>query len=312
MKTLRLSSIAFFFLCLFYSCTKDTSQTTSQQNSETLAGTRAKVLGGNPNEGNTPGNGQNNNENNSQKNIPAMEITFNPTVGVVGEDVVVTGTLLPNADNKMPDCGMLQLQQWINNEWVNVGMEKEISSNVNEVTFTFKPQVAGEDAYQFQLHYVANGNDCKEFDGGFSETYHLKVVEACKGLDITGKVVGEPTSIGGGLFEFTVQYEVSTCGLEFNKLKVQGGLTNATEVLNTTTPIGYDTWVPGGSLNNILRWQESSTSPLSTDKRIYTVHFTKAYSGSGTIELTGEWSVSVSLLSGDEQKDTFAKIYYTK
>jgi hypothetical protein len=144
-----------------------------------------------------------------------------------------------------------------------------------------------------------------------SDVFPLLVVDQCNGLDITGKVDGEPQPVAGtDRYSFKVVYEVTTCGLQFDKLKVQGGLTNG--VSNVTAEDGLKR-KPGNSTNKIITWEEYTPGVLlPTTKRTYTITFEKAYSGSGTIELTGDWSVSLSLNGTDAGRDSFEKIYYTK
>ena len=309
MKTLQLGSLVLALFCLFSSCTKD-SQRSSQNDLSAAAG---GILGnGNPNAG-----GPNSQGNTDVK--PAMTITYSPLTiadpptATVGTAVTVRGSI---TSTPLPDCGKLQLQQIVGTTVTTVA-EVNLSSTVHEVSYTFTPDVVG--TYQFQVHYVPGGpgGNCTGFAQNMSDVFPLLVVEACNGLDITGKVVGEPQPVTGtNLYEFTVVYEVTTCGLQFDKLKIQGGLTNATSIVSAMDDphVGvYDTWVPGNSTNHIQRWVETSTNGLlPTNKRTYTVTFTKAYSGSGTIELTGDWSVSLSLNGTEVGNDSFAKIYYTK
>lgn len=297
MKTLKLSSIAFAFFCLVSSCTKDSSQLTSTSDQNQLSA-RESILG----QGGR-GGGQTDNQNdpaNNDKPVPEMTITFNPDPAKMGEEVTVTGSFVQ--DGSTPDCGKIQLMMSTDGEtWTSISQEKDISASTQEVVGTFIPTVSGEDAYQFKLHYVSSGGDCKDYaPQGWSAIFYLDV-EACEGLTLTGQLTNVAAA-SGGLYEFTVVYTVSACGVEFDKLKLQGGLTNATAIV-TATPdddaakgIVYDYWIPGGSKNWIQRWVETSTdgSLLPTDVRTYTVTFTKAYSGSGPMELTGEWSVSLT------------------
>ncbi len=294
MKTLKLSSIAFAFLCLISSCTKDSSLLSSQSNDQTALSARQTLLGqggklGGPANENPPGN---------DKVVPEMTVSFNPDPAILGETVTVTGSFVQ--DGSTPDCGAIQLMMSTDGTtWTNVGQEKNVSASAQEVSYAFTPTISGDKAYQFKLHYIASGPNCKAYDQGWSSVFYLDV-KACQGLNLTRELVNV-APVSAGLYEFTVAYTVTTCGMEFDKLKLQGGLTNATSIVGTTPDddaakgIDYENWVPGGSKNWIQRWEETSTGGLlPTHERVYTVKFTKAYSGSGPIELTGAWSVTLT------------------
>ena len=293
MKTLSLSSIAFAALCLFSSCTKDSSQLSSQSTDQSTLSARESILG------QGKGSGPATNEN-SLKTIPKMTVTFNPDPATEGQDVTVTGSFAPAPGETAPDCGKWQLKMSTDgSNWINVGQEKLVSGADNTVSYTFKPAIVGDSAYQFQLHYVSSGPGCDTYDGGFSKTFYLNVHAACAGVSLTRELTNTQPA-GENLYEFTVVYKVTTCGAEFDQLKLQGGLTNATSIVEAMPASGgqvvYDNWVPGGSKNWIQRWVEKSSdgSLLPTNERTYTVKFTKAYSGSGPIELTGGWSVTLT------------------
>jgi hypothetical protein len=57
---------------------------------------------------------------------------------------------------------------------------------------------------------------------------------------------------GNGLYEFTVSYTVSACNVNFDKIKTQGGLTNAVSLVNASAGASMST--PGGSSNKIIKW----------------------------------------------------------
>jgi hypothetical protein len=308
MKTLKLSSIAFAFLCLISSCTKDSAQLSSQSNDQTMLSARQTLSGqsvktGPANENPIPGN---------DKVVPEMTISFNPDPAILGEAVTVTGSFVQ--DGSTPDCGAIQLMMSTDGTtWTNVGQEKNVSATVQEVSYAFTPTLSGDKAYQFKLHYISSGPNCKEYDQGWSTIFYLDV-KACQGLNLTRELVNmAPAS--NGLYEFTVAYTVTTCGIEFDKLKLQGGLTNATSIVevtpvdDATKGIDYEAWVPGGSKNWIQRWEETSTGGLlPTHERKYTVKFTKAYSGSGPIELTGAWSVTLTKGGAEVSRKECAQI----
>jgi hypothetical protein len=308
MKTLKLSSIAFAFLCLISSCTKDSSQlssSTSSSNDQTSLSARETILGkgGKDDQSNQGTQGK-------DKVVPEMAITFSSDPATKNEDVTVTGKFTDGQG--VLACGKLQLKMSTDGiTWQDVN-QADLSETVQEVSYTFKPSLVGEDVYQFQLHYVSTGGPkCDGYDGGFSGIAYLDVVDPCEGFTLKGYFLNDYSPVPNtDLYEFTVVYEVNTCGLEFDKLKIQGGLTNATEITYHDGPGTYDTWVPGGSKNNIQRWIEASSSGanLPTEIRTYTVKFTKAYSGSGPIELTGEWSVSLTKAGIEVDRKEFPRL----
>lgn len=281
MKTLKLSGFALLLMSLF-SCTKSSNSVDQNQLAVRTS---------------------NNNSPATKSNIdPGLVINFNPTTGVVGEPVTVTGTFSGTA---IPTCGKLQLDQVVNGVATNVAMIN-VSSSAQTVTYTFTPTVAGNNAYEFYLHYVA-GN-CDGFGETKSSHYFLNVVEACHGLTLTGKVLKAESTATGSYF-FTVQYTVNTCRVRYNHLKTQGGLTAfSTEVINLTD--GYEKWEVGNSShpNTIVKWEESA--PLPNNTRTYTVTFLKPWSGTGPVQLTGQWSVHADLNGVDAGTATFDPIYY--
>lgn len=291
MKTISLSSIAFACLCLFNSCTKDSSQV-QQQDSLSLSSARVAAPG--------------TNINGNDDVVPEMTITYNPNPGIVNQPVTITGTF---TGTNIPNCGKLQLQQYVDGNWVAVaGAKTEVTTTVHELTYTFTPTIAGVDAYEFRLHYVASG--CNGFKEGKSDGFPLTVIELCQGLTMTGSATAEPAE--PGTYLFTVTYVVNPCGLQFDKLKTQGGLTNAVEFISAEGGIAdSQNWIPGTSTNKIIKWEESNPgSLLSTVKRTYIIKFKKAYSGSGQIELTGDWSTSASLNGIEAGRVSVPKIYY--
>ena len=295
MKTLKLSSIAFAFLCIFSSCSKDSSELTSSSSSSSTSLNSTEALYGS---GQGKGGGAvNEGIGRPEKVVPEMTISFNPDPAVKGEDVTVTGTF--SVEQGIVPCGKLQLHMSSDGgvTWGMIGQEKEISAADQQVTYTFQPTSTEADKYQFKLHYIAAG--CEGYEQGWSGIFLLDVVEPCSGFTFEGSLIGDPVPAGGGLYEFTVQYVVNTCGVEFDKLKIQGGLTNATNIVEATPQdngnVDYQNWIPGGSKNWINRWIETAPSGLlHTNERVYTVRFTKAYAGSGPVELTGGWSVTLT------------------
>ena len=282
MKTLKLSGFALLLMSLF-SCTK--SANTIDQNQQAVR------------------TSNNNNTPSPQLDVdPSLMVNFNPTPGVVGQEVTVTGTFTGTA---IPTCGMLQLDQMQNGSWVNVA-QVNVSATVNSVVYKFTPTVAGTAAYEFRIHYVAQ--NCRGFNPTFSSNFFLDVIEACHGLSLTGKVVKAEASASGNYF-FTVQYTVNTCTVQYNHLKTQGGLTAfSTDVVDLTA--GYEKWQVGNSShpNTIIKWEESA--PLNPNTKTYSVTFIKPWSGTGPVQLTGDWSVHADLNGVDAGTASFPAIYY--
>jgi hypothetical protein len=281
MKTLKLSGFALLLMSLF-SCTKPANTVDQSQQAVRTS---------------------NNNTPSPQLDIdPSLVVNFNPTPGVVGQEVTVTGTFTGTA---IPTCGMLQLDQMQNGDWVNVA-HVDVSATVNSVVYKFTPTVAGTAAYEFRIHYVAQ--NCRGFNPTFSSNFFLDVVEACHGLTLTGKVVKADVSTPGNYF-FTVEYTVNTCSIVYNHLKTQGGVTAfSTSVVDASNEA--EIWNVGQSNhpNSIIKWEESAPAPGNT--KTYTFTFIKPWSGTGPVQLTGQWSVHADLNGVDAGTATFDPIYY--
>lgn len=282
MKTLKLSGFALLLLSLF-SCTK--SANTIDQNQQAVR------------------TSNNNNTPSPQLDVdPSLVVNFNPTPGVVGQEVTVTGTFTGTA---IPTCGMLQLDQMQNGSWVNVA-QVDVSATVNSVVYKFTPTVAGTAAYEFRIHYVAQ--NCRGFNPTFSSNFFLDVIEACHGLTLTGKVAHAQASTNGNYF-FTVEYTINTCSIQYNHLKTQGGVTAfTTSVVDASAEATI--WNVGKSdhPNSIIKWEESAPVPGNT--KTYTFTFIKPWSGTGPVQLTGDWSVHADLNGVDAGTATFPAIYY--
>jgi hypothetical protein len=282
MKTLKLSGFALLFISLF-SCTK--SSNTLDQTQQTLR----------TNGNNTPA---------PQLDVdPGLTVNFNPTPAVLGQEVTVTGTFTGTAT---PTCGKLQLFQMVNGNWVNVA-QADVSSSVQSVSFKFTPTIAGTDVYEFRVHYIAQ--ECRGYNPTFSSNFFLSVEEACHGLTLSATVTKHEPSGDGINYFFTVEYTVNTCSIQYNHLKTQGGLTAfSTDVINLTD--GGIKWDAGKSdhPNTIIKWEESS--PLQSNSKTYSVTFVKPWSGTGSVQLTGAWSVHADLNGVDAGTATFDPIYY--
>jgi len=236
-----------------------------------------------------------------------MTITFNPAIGVVGEDVTVTGSF--DGSTAIPTCGMLHLFEVVNGTAIKVG-DVNVTSTVQSVSYTFKPTVAGDQAYEFYLQYVA-GN-CDGFSETQSQPFFLKVVEPCLGFNLTGKVANAVAGNNGN-YIFTVEYTVNACGIEYDYLKTQGGLTAFTSDVVNLIPQTTTRETGNGNTdhpNTIITWEEFSK--LANNTKTYSVTFQKPYTGSGTVELTGQWSVHATLNGVDQGTAICAPLSYTK
>jgi len=267
MKTLKWSSIALVFLCIFSSCTKSSNNLTESATAG-KAGIGSSNLSG-------------------DDVAPGLQVTFNPSPATEGQTVTVTGSF--DGSTTVPDCGKLELQQKVNGQWVSAGDPVDVTATSHEVTYQFTPVTVGEDVYEFRVHYIVAG--CQGFDNSFSGSYFLDVEAACHGLTLTGNVVSAVPA-ENGLYLFTVNYTVNTCGIEYTYLKTQGGLTAwSTDVVSTTPPATVTAVGNSSHPNSIIKWEENV--PFSGSKT-YSVTFKKAWSGSGPVELTGTWSVTAT------------------
>lgn len=295
MKALKLSGLAFLVLGMLTSCVKETSQTSD---SNQLA-----ARGGQPNT--NPGN-------NTAVN-PTMTVTYNPNPGVQGQTVTVTGSLTPAAGETAPTCGKLQLMQYDNatSTWIAVGSQVTVTATVQSVSYDFVPTVVGTDVYQFKLHYIPAG--CTGYGENKSDAFPLSVVPACIGLSLTGSVTSAVNN-NDGTYTFQVTYTVGTCTLQFDKLKIQGGLTNFSTFISAVGGLSNTNgtmWVPGSSINNVIKWEENTPGTALPDgDRNYVITFKKAWNGSDPITLTGGWSVSATWAGTEVGRATFDPIVY--
>jgi hypothetical protein len=281
MKIFKLSSIALLFVCII-SCTKS-SNTPDQQTSSSRAGGGPSAI---------------------SDVSPSLIVNFNPSPGIANQPVTVTGTFDQTTGIAIPDCGKLQLFQNIDGNWVKQA-DADVSATVHEVSFQFTPTLVGDDVYEFRVHYIASA--CAGFQTTFSNNYFLDVVSACNGLTISGSATASPA--GTGMYDFMVSYTVNTCGIEYTHLKTQGGLTAwSTDVSNTSA--GAEYWETGNSShpNTVIKWEENSS--LAGNTRTYSVTFKKAWSGSGPVTLTGDWSVKADINGSEVATATCSPIIY--
>ena len=294
MKTFKLSSLLLLCLVLLFSCSKDDSiQTSSETNSLQPLGNYG-----------VNGNGQGN-QNVVADVAPTMIVVFNPDPAIAGQAMTVTGKFNPAAGETAPTCGKLQLQQNVNGTWVDFGTSVNVSSTTTEVSAPFTPAQAGNDVYEFRVHYVAQ--NCAGYKQNKCAGFFLDVINPCS-LNLSGTATGHAIDAEPGMYEFTVTYTLNTCELVYDKLKIQGGLTNGSTLVSTS---GGENHIPGTSTNQIIKWETYTPgSPITSGITTYTIVFKKAYSGSGPVTLTGNWSASLNMNGISVGTTEFAPIVF--
>ncbi|HET9824480.1 MAG TPA: hypothetical protein VFP87_04060 [Chitinophagaceae bacterium] len=264
MKSLKLSGIAALLLfSVFYSCKKDSSTLSSSN----LVTSRSGGPGG------TSGATVN----------PTMVVTFNPDPATVNQSVTVTGSF--DGATAIPDCGKLQLFQKIDGTWVKVA-DADVSSSVHSVAYNFTPTVAGDDAYEFYVHYISAG--CSGFSENKSGSFFLDVQNQCVSVFTIAPSI-TATNLGNGLYEFSVTYTL-TSPVNVTGIKFQGGATAGGNYGHQVTDLG-NTVVVNETLNNtVLKWEGDLTA--CTPQEIH-FKFTRQFSCPATNALiTGAWSAS--------------------
>lgn len=264
MKSLKLSGIAALLLfSVFYSCKKDSSTLSSSN----LLTSRSGGPGG------TSG----------ASVSPSMVVTFNPNPATVNQPVTVTGSF--DGSTAIPDCGKLQLFQKIDGSWVKVA-DADVSSSVHSVTYSFTPTIAGEDVYEFYVHYISTG--CSGFSENKSASYFLDVQNQCVSVfTITPSITA--TNLGSGLYEFSVTYTL-TSPVNVTGIKFQGGATAGGNYGHEITDFGNTVLVNATLNNTVLKWEGDLTA--CTPQEVH-FKFTRQFSCPATNELiTGGWSAS--------------------
>ncbi len=263
MKALIKGSLAFMLLCIFSSCTKDNSDLPADGSSIKHGLSSA-----------------------STEITPSLIVTFDHAPATMNQPVTVTGTFNTASGVPVPECGTLQLFQKLADGWVAVSPVVTVTGTVKSVNWSFVPAINGTDVYEFSVNYVRTG--CERFISQASNSYFLSVGQACTGLTLTGSVSGSPCLDAPGMYDFTVNYTVSACARNYNKLKLQGSIMAASGVAQATS--GYQLATGSGPYSiSVLTWEETSAFPGNS--KTFTATFRKAYSGSGTISITGSWSV---------------------
>ena len=283
MKALKLGSLAALFFFMVASCTKDTKSLSTSDNAA-----RTTLLSGNKGGGaQTQGN---------NKETPSVLISFSPEIGVKGEPLTVTGAFDLSAP--VPDCGHLQLEWLVNGEWEAAGEKAKVTVDNKTVSFTFTPEIVGDAAYSFRLHYVASGTPGEgqcAFNQVMSNVYTLKVIEPCVSVfTVKGGVTAAPVTGKPGVYEFTVTYTL-TSPEDVNGVSFQGG---ATAGGHTNHDVIEESFTEGLSVrhynnnNTVLVWNGDLKA---CQAKTVQFKYQRNFSCPATNELvTGEWSASAN------------------
>jgi hypothetical protein len=286
MKALKLSGFALCLLGMFSSCTKDTLETSTSTSSKSLESVLgAGGRGGAETQPSTPGGG-------NDKVTPSLTITYDPAIGIKDQPVKVTGSF--DGTTAIPQCGKLQLEQLVNNSWVSVGTQVDVTATVNTIEHTFTPTVVGDDVYSFRVHYVASGQGC-DFNQVMSDAYALDVINPCLPLNLVVADVKGNQQGSSNWYDFEVTYRVTSCP-SYTGAKLQGGLTavtgfDETDLTSTdVTAVGTERKNTHNN-NHIIQWNFEIGADYD---HTFTVKFTKELKTAGTHQITGDWSVEAT------------------
>ena len=271
MKSLKLGGIAaILFFTAFSSCKKDSSTvSTTDQGTSNQVASKAGSGGGASAADNVD---------------PSLIVTFNPDPGIVNQSETVTGTFDATTGVAIPDCGKLQLFQKVDGNWVKVA-DADITASVHQVTYSFTPTIAGDNAYEFRLHYIKSGG-CDGFNTFMSGSFFLDVQNQCVSqFTITPSLSAQ--DIGGGRYEFTVSYTLIS-PVDVAGVKFQGGATAGGNVGHQVTDFGNTVVVNANNNNTVLKWEGNL---YACTPQVVHFKFARNFSCPATNELiTGAWS----------------------
>jgi hypothetical protein len=211
---------------------------------------------------------------------PEIETAFSQDPAFLNEKVVLTvSTIAP--------CGKIAVERAVDINgkyttaeaavnWVKYDIQKDIVAG-QPVTYDFTPDALG--IFGFRAHYISAG--CKGYSNEFLLT-NITVIKRCTGLSLDAKLVGS-NHLGDGLYRFTVEYKVNTCGETYTMGKLQGGLT-AIASLQSTIPVNPT--IKNTNKNTVITFREDAVK----GEKVYTVIFEKKLTGLAPFELTGDWS----------------------
>lgn len=273
MKILKLSSITacIALLCFIISCTKETSNQIALENASTLSLAKGRLM----------------NIQHSKK--PVLTPSKDLAVVRKGSSVTITYTATDRISNEPVGCGNIKIYQLKEAEWVEVA-----SHDAPSVSVTIEATTAGDCAYQFKAGFTPGNADekCKGSYAGVDYTeqaaYCVKVEDCVTEFTIDPQVTAKP--IGGGLYEFTVSYTL-TSPENIQGVKFQGGATAGGNSGHAVTDLGTTEVVNANRNNTVLKWEgnlNACTPQVVTFK--YTRNFSCPTTGGS---VTGNWTAKV-------------------
>jgi len=213
-----------------------------------------------------------------------LTLTFSDNPVLLGDEVEITASVSP-----VPaDGGKFRIQIALDANdnptttanAVNWFTLSEIEGNLASLSHLYTAPMAG--IYGFRAHYIPAGSGQKQAQ----LTNDLIVIENCVNLNLAPTVssVLPVTNANGTITAtITVNYRLTACE-NLTKIKLQGGLTAGSTVMNTF-PLGVE---KNNRNNTVITWDNISINAgQSLD---YTVTFTKTFPGPGTYNITGDWS----------------------
>ena len=305
MKTIQLSGIiAMLFISVLTSCTKDSKDTLSGSSDFSTSGSNASS-----GRAASPNGGQ---VNNDKKAEATLDLSIASSPATLGSTVTFNCDM--NFSQPVSQFVIVVEKATVkdlNGNWTNwteqVGYGKEVKDIAATSTYlhswNFTASEAGETAWRVRVtgRDVANSLSDEE----------VLIVTSCTGISLEEHIVSvSDEADADGYYTFLIDYTVNTCGVEYTKLKLQGGLT-AGAIFLPELSSGGNAWTVGANgKNTIVNWLEYA--PLPQNTKTYRVAFKKHYNGSGLIELTGEWTVKAEKNGVEVGADSVDPISYQK